>query len=411
MRTKFSLTGMEPHRAICLAILLSLCVYWVVDVGMLTAKMDFGTSDLGTSEDTDFFVFYSSARFLLDGGSLSSLYDPAVLKAYQVSLGAEAGSIHPFVYPPSYALLIKPLGHLPYAWALIFWSAGTLALFLYSLRLAGLRWYEILAAGVAPASILNIAAGQNGFLTSALLIGGMVLMTRRPIASGILFGILTVKPQLGLLIPFVTLAKRRWITIAAAVAVTFTLIAVSTLAMGSDAWPAYLESIRWFSAQADNQTAGSVLTYSSTEFMAAKIARFPKPLAYFIQGGQSLFAVGAVFWAFRHRADKDLLLALMLVGTAIATPYAYVYDMPFVAVAVILMVRHGLRDSFLPFEALWTLLVFLAPFMGSFFNENRIPFVPLAHLVFFVYILARLRPGLAGLTSPADTRKTAEAKP
>ncbi len=410
MRNHFQLIRTEPGRAVCVTLLIGLCVFFVANIGMLYAKLDFGATGLGTSETSDFFVFYSSAKFLLDGGSLSSLYDPATLKAYQISLGAKAGPIQPFAYPPSYALLIVPLGALPYAWALICWHAGTLALFLGSLRLAGLRWYEILAAGVAPASAINIAAGQNGFLTSALLIAGMALMTRRPAASGVLFGILTVKPHLGLLIPFVALAKRQWTTIAVAATVTLGLIAVSTLAMGIEAWPAFIESLRWFSTETGNQTAGTVLNYSSTGFMAAKVALFPKPVAYLIQGAQSLFVACAVYWAYRQKTDKDLLLALMLVGTAIATPYAFLYDMPFVAVAVILMVRRGLRDKFLPFEALWTLWVFLAPFMGYLLNEHRIPFVPLAHLIFFVYILARLRPGLAALTPPIDTRQAVDAR-
>ena len=110
MKTKFPLTGMEPRQAICMAIILSLCVYFTADVSLLISKLDYTTENLGTSESSDFFVFYAGARFLLDGAPLTSLYDPAALKSYQISLGAEAGFVHPFTYPPSYALLIEDKG-------------------------------------------------------------------------------------------------------------------------------------------------------------------------------------------------------------------------------------------------------------------------------------------------------------
>ncbi len=401
MRIKSSLTGIEPRRAVGMAALLILCLYMAAHVGLLFSKLDFGAADLGSSTNVDFFVYYSSARFLLDGGSLPSLYDPGTLKAYQVSLGAAADtSIHPFIYPPSYALLIKPFGLLPFAWSLIVWSLGTFALFLASLRLVGLRWVEILAVGAAPASALNFAAGQNGFLTSALLISAMALMAGRQAASGALLGILTVKPHLGLVIPFVTVAKRRWTAIAAALAGALALIAASTLVFGIEAWAGYLDAVRWFSAQAENQPLGTFFDYSSSVLMAAKIAQIPQPLPYLIQGSLSLFVFGAVYWAFRRKTDQDLLLALMLAGTAIATPYAFLYDMPFLALAVVLTLRHGLARGFLPYETLCLLSVFLAPFAGAHLNALQIPLVPVAHLAFFGYILVRLRAGLTAVQPP-----------
>ena len=40
--------------------------------------------------------------------------------------------------------------------------------------------------------------GQNGFYTAALFASGLTLVERRPIAAGILLGLLCCKPQLGL---------------------------------------------------------------------------------------------------------------------------------------------------------------------------------------------------------------------
>ena len=75
----------------------------------------------------------------------------------------------------------------------------------------------MLFLAVAPGVAVNVFFGQNGFLTAALLIGGLVNLDRRPILSGILFGMLTIKPQFGLLLPVLLLITGRWRVIAAAV--------------------------------------------------------------------------------------------------------------------------------------------------------------------------------------------------
>lgn len=68
--------------------------------------------------------------------------------------------------------------------------------------------------GAAPARLVNILNGQNGFLSAALLLGGTWWIDRRPVAAGILFGLLTFKPQFGTLLPFVPIALAAWRVIA-----------------------------------------------------------------------------------------------------------------------------------------------------------------------------------------------------
>ena len=61
-----------------------------------------------------------------------------------------------------------------------------------------------------------MTAGQNGFLTAALIGGTLGLLERRPALAGVCLGLLTYKPQFGLLFPIVLIADRRWRTIAVA---------------------------------------------------------------------------------------------------------------------------------------------------------------------------------------------------
>src|SRR5436309_2254785 len=74
----------------------------------------------------------------------------------------------------------------------------------------------LLLAAAYPAVFVNLGHGHNGFLTAALLGGALVLLDRRPIVAGVLFGLMAYKPQFGLMIPLVLIATGRWRAFAAA---------------------------------------------------------------------------------------------------------------------------------------------------------------------------------------------------
>jgi hypothetical protein len=378
------------HR-VGVGLVLASGLYFLAHAILFYSRLDFGADGLGTSELTDFFVFFSGARFLWEGGTLAELYDSPALKAFQITLGGPREGLQPFGYPPTYILLIGPFGGLSYPVALTLWQLATMGLLAVSLRAAGLKGFEVFAVLVAPTTIQNFSAGQNGCLTSALIIGGLVLMTRRQMSAGGLFGLLTVKPHLGLLVPVVCLAQRRWETILAAAGVTIGLVVASILWFGVAPWTAYWDFLVQFQAEAHNQAVGPFLVHSATVLMAEQILGLPKSLAYGVQILISLGVAVAVYRAYRHPVDKGLRLALTLVGVSLVTPYGFLYDLPFVAVAVILIARRGLREGFLPYEELCLLSVWLVPFFANALAELGVPTVPIFHLAFFVLILLRIR--------------------
>ncbi len=139
-------------------------------------------------------------------------------------------------YPPHLILFVWPLGLLPYLPAYALWRAGGLALYLWAARRGGVEKKHMLFLAVAPGVAVNVFFGQNGFLTAALLIGGLVNLDRRPVLSGILFGILTVKPQFGLLVPVLLVITGRWRVIAAAILTTIVLVAATSVWFGPGIW-------------------------------------------------------------------------------------------------------------------------------------------------------------------------------
>ena len=80
-----------------------------------------------------------------------------------------------------------------------------------------------------PAVFVNLGHGHNGLLTAALFGAALVVLDRRPLLAGLLFGLLAYKPQFGVLIPLVLIATWRWRTVAAAVGTVSALAIVTTM--------------------------------------------------------------------------------------------------------------------------------------------------------------------------------------
>ena len=97
-------------------------------------------------------------------------------------------------------------------------------------------WLLVLAF---PGALIAAGHAQNGFVTGALLVSGVVLLDRRPLTAGALLGALVIKPHLALLVPFWLAAGGRWRAFAAAAASALGLLALSWLVFGTETMVAY----------------------------------------------------------------------------------------------------------------------------------------------------------------------------
>ena len=180
-----------------------------------------GLSDYtGRPLGTDFSNVYAAGQLVLEGNPAAP-YDPAVHRERERAIFGEKTPFYGWLYPPFFLFVAAGLALMSYPIALAVWQGVSLLLYLLSIR-AILRgnpascgrvptaqtppnklW--LLLAVSFPAVFVNIGHGHNGFLTAALLGGGLVLLDRRSIVAGILLGLLAYKPQFGLMIPIVPL--------------------------------------------------------------------------------------------------------------------------------------------------------------------------------------------------------------
>jgi alpha-1,2-mannosyltransferase len=303
------------------------------------------------------------------GGRLALSGDPGAhfgVLAYNAALKEVFGPDYPthiWSYPPHFLLLTWPLALMPYVAAYVVYTLLGLALYLTVVSHGERRADHLLLLTLAPATIVNIWCGQAGFLVAALLVGGLIQLERRPILAGMLFGLLTIKPHLGLLIPLMLVLTGRWRTIAAAIVTAASLFLITALAFGTKVWVAYVNDAMPVQSGFLLRDVEHWMVHVPTAFMNVRIAGLPLATAIIAQALLSAAAIAGVVWTFRRRRDPVLSNALFITAIFAATPYAFNYDMVvfgFVAITLINRTDNEPLDYWL-LLAVWTVPFLTVP--------------------------------------------------
>jgi hypothetical protein len=224
--------------------------------------------------------------------------------------------------------MVLPLSLLPYAVSFICWMALTGSGFIYVIRSLiprnPLSWLVL----VFPGTVVNFLYGQNGFLSAAILGGGLLLAERHPFAGGCLLGLLSYKPQLALLIPLALAAGRYWQALLGAVISGVTLILASLLLLGSDAWIAFFKNLPM---AADYVNRATVWTNMPTVFAAARLQGASWELGSALQAIALIVAGLAVGWVWFRRAPLPIRGSVLAAGICLAAPHAFNYDLTILA--------------------------------------------------------------------------------
>ncbi len=295
-----------------------------------------------------FFGVWGWARFAIEHPA-AEIYDHAAQQAFFQSLDPNFPPM-PFPYPPLYLLIIRPLGWLPYPVALLLWIGVTLVAYLFAVCAPSWRPAVVLPALLAPATAFNLLSGQNGFLTVALLVGGVRLAPSRPLAGGVLLGLLAYKPQFGLLVVIALVAARWWRTAFAAAFTVVAAVAASLLAFGFEAWRRWVTSTPDFLSIVDSYR-GHLVQITPTPFANALAFGASARLALVVQLAVTVLAAVGVWFAFREAgarggegsAGADDRAAVLATASILASPYAFAHDLPLAGAAVALFVSERWR--------------------------------------------------------------------
>jgi hypothetical protein len=345
----------------------------------------------------DFTVFWETGR-LLKAGETEGLY-----ATDQLDIG------QPLLYPPTLLPALLPLGSLTYDQAVVGWSLLPLPfyfalLFALSRRtpLAGdepasRRSGELtLFACVLPFLFANIFTGQTAAFLAVLFMGGIYFWRRSSLLAGICFGLMSVKPHLGLLLPIALIASRQWRTIGVAIITSLLMAAVATLWLGAQIWQDYTHLAGLFADrllagvnQFDKLALGPFISFHTLQ----PFGLFPG-VAAIAQLLITITAFIAIWRIFRDAEDErqDLRFGVLTCAALLATPYSMVYDSPLLALALLPLLarawRSGWRNTaeIIAFAALISM-----PYAQPLLAPWHVPFSMLALMLFSSVLYSRYR--------------------
>ncbi len=342
-----------------LVLVLALCT--LPSVGEAVAVVWGATHGFGPKALRDGLDFWAGGYLALHGQVLT-VFDPAGYERFIRATFAAKLPTHMWSYPPNYLLLAAGLDWLK-PWPAVFAFDGlSLALLVGVLRLARQPWGLVAAVVASPVSLENLLEGQNAALMTAFIGGAVLLVGARPKLAGVLAGLASVKPQLGVTLPLFLLRRSR-VAFGAAALAALGLGVASWLAFGAGAWGAFWTVTR-------PAMTNVLLTGKPPEFAGGLISVFATfrflgvHAALVIQG---IVTLGAIAAAARTRNP-----VMVLILGALASPYLHDYDLLGVALAVALMTRSGMRNGFAPGESVL--------FFFAWFWPGALPWLPqMAH--------------------------------
>jgi len=322
----------------------------------------------GLGIPTDFVNVWSAGRLVLDGHAAQA-YDWDIQKQVQVAvLGQSYEGNFAWHYPPPFLFIASLLAHFPYAGAFIGWAAISLVPYLAVMRAIVGRPFGLLLAAAFPVVLTNTLVGQNGFLTAALIGGTLYLMPTRPVLSGICLGLLSYKPQYGLLFPLVLMAASQWTVFFTAGAVAIAMAFVSWLAFGTESWQAFFHWLPMFS-QAFLTEGRAPWGKMQSIFALVRYFGGTEQLAWLLQWIMSAAVAVVLALMWRSRVSYPLKAAALAAGTLLITPYLFLYDVMVLAITVAFLVRIGLSQGFqhyeLPALGLVAALLLFYPLVGA----------------------------------------------
>jgi arabinofuranan 3-O-arabinosyltransferase len=303
----------------------------------------------GLGTPTDFVNVWAAGKLVLDGHPALA-YDWNVQKQVEVALlGQDFIGYFAWHYPPPFLFVAALLAQFSYTVAFIGWMAISIVPYLAMVHAIVGRPFGLMLAVALPMVFNNTLVGQNGFLTAALIGGTLYLMPMRPVLAGICLGLLSYKPQYGLLFPIVLIAASQWTVFVSAGVTAVAMAFASWLAFGTESWQAFFHWMPMFS-QAFLTEGKAPWWKLQSIFSLVRYFGGTEPLAWAFQWVLTASVATVLVLMWRSRVPYTLKAAALAAGTLLTTPYLFMYDMMVLAIPVALLVRIGLKTGFRPYE-------------------------------------------------------------
>lgn len=353
---------------------------------------------------SDFVSFWAAGQQVLHGAASAAYDAQAAHAAEAAAVGHAFRSSLGWSYPPLFLFVAAALASLPYALSFLVWTCATLAAHAATIALVARRNAALLFACAAPWVLTCSLSGQNGFFTAFLLASALLLLEEHAVLAGLCVGLLSYKPQLGILIPFAFAAGGYWRAFAFAVAATAFFNVLAGFAFGFTTFAGFAHAVTG-SAATHLAVDGLGWNKLQSPFGFVRASGGNAAAAWIVQSATAAGVALALIALWRSRASFALKAAALAAAIPLATPYVLVYDLPVLSVALAFLYRHREFDRF-------ELLLLAVTIPSVFFVLLLpIPSAVLASLAVAAIVVRRVRKWIAESRSSTHAFAQADQMP
>ena len=371
-----------------------LVVYVVVTVGMVLTGPGL-TDRRGLPKGTDYVGFYAAAS-LARSGQPADAYDPRIIQSLENNIIHSDFTPFTWNYPPTFQLALLPLAYLPYLYSLLVWLGFTLGAYLLVVRKFAPHPITTRLLLAYPGTFQCALQGQNGFLTATLMGGGLLLLETHPIAAGAVLGLLSYKPQLAWLTFVALAAGKYWKALAASVCSAICLAGASLQILGSDTWLAFFDNLRFISKS--SASGMYPLFKMPTMFASARLLGIGVPMALILQSAVMALAVAGVVWVWSGKSPLALRVSVLIVGTLLAFPFMYDYDLAILAIALACVAWNGHTKGWVHGEKTVIALCWALPLISTVLAKlTNVQISPIVLIALFAFLVKRIPRGTEAL--------------
>ena len=296
----------------------------------------------------------------------------------ELKVTAPASIPHPeagWLYPPTMGPLAVLFSFIPLALSFWVWRAATLLIAAICLRYAGLGWLVIIAGLLCPAGITDVLTGQNGALTAGLFISALLCFDTKPRFGGGLAGLLCIKPQVAIALPFILFRSRYRRALLACLLVAAAMILLSIIVGGWTSWISFITISGSISSRVMNAPINKLAPGGITVLMMARTFHATVSEAWALQAVSSATA-GMIVWHIWRAPTSDQIgrTALTVCLSLLITPYGFLYDLVGFAIAMAAMFARTSNRQKPIFALLWL----LSGYVGVIASLTTLDLMPIA---------------------------------
>ena len=376
--------------AVVVGVVVTVCRPWDLQNGLM----------IGAPVGRDFANFWLGGRLALDGNFPLLIDVAGYNELFSRTFDHNPAESFIYSYPPHSLLFVAPFAALPFTPAVYLWTALNLFGIERAVRLLGGNASLAVTACLSPAVLTMVVFGHFGGALAWLAVYALLRAETRPMLASVCLALISVKPQLALVLGIILILTGRWRAVAWSVPATLSIVALSVAAFGIEPWRNFVTWIVPFHARLVADFSIEGLRTVISVYAGARLSGLPGLPAQLLQYAFSLVVLARAVILFRRQGANARTVTLAVLAGLAALPYFNSYDLAIAAPALTLALFDREEAPLLPFVpavVLWLLPIFSIP-VGLL----EIPAIPLlfnAVLLLALFGSAWRSAGLVG--SPA----------